>query len=152
MPREISLRITAIRETFEECGVLLCKKQEEKKTLTQWAEHLVTDEAKSWQSRVHNDSTEFYRMCKDCGCYPNIWVLHEWSNWLTPSWLPKRFDTIFYMACMQSQPLAEVEKKEMEDLTVFFKIENFFCIFIFSCFRKCNKFFQKLINESIKII
>lgn len=26
MSREISLRISAIRETFEECGILLCKK------------------------------------------------------------------------------------------------------------------------------
>lgn len=25
LPREVSLRITAIRETFEECGILLCE-------------------------------------------------------------------------------------------------------------------------------
>jgi nucleoside diphosphate-linked moiety X motif protein 19 len=29
IPREISLRICAIRETFEECGILLCKKSNE---------------------------------------------------------------------------------------------------------------------------
>lgn len=39
LPREISLRITAIRETFEECGILLCRATVEKKISSQWAEH-----------------------------------------------------------------------------------------------------------------
>ena len=30
LPREISLRISAIRETFEECGILICKKSDSK--------------------------------------------------------------------------------------------------------------------------
>lgn len=29
LPKEISLRITAIRETFEECGILICKQSRE---------------------------------------------------------------------------------------------------------------------------
>ncbi|XP_043285485.1 nucleoside diphosphate-linked moiety X motif 19 [Venturia canescens] len=114
--REISLRITAIRETFEECGILICNKPGDKGVLTDWAKHLVMDEAKSWQSRVHNDPMKFYRMCEDHQCYPNIWALHEWSNWLTPTVFAKRFDTVFFFVCMQSQPLAEFEEQEMEDL------------------------------------
>lgn len=31
LPKEVSLRITAIRETFEECGILLCKQSRDNK-------------------------------------------------------------------------------------------------------------------------
>ena len=40
LPREISLRITAIRETFEECGILLCKRSTKQGFLKEWAQHL----------------------------------------------------------------------------------------------------------------
>lgn len=35
--REISLRITAIRETFEECGILICRRED---APSGWAEHM----------------------------------------------------------------------------------------------------------------
>lgn len=39
LPREISLRITAIRETFEECGVLVCR-QKDNRTSSTWAQYV----------------------------------------------------------------------------------------------------------------
>lgn len=36
LPREISLRITAIRETFEESGILICRHKNDR-TITNWA-------------------------------------------------------------------------------------------------------------------
>lgn len=39
LPREISLRITAIRETFEEAGILICKHKDDH-TSTNWAKHV----------------------------------------------------------------------------------------------------------------
>lgn len=39
LPREISLRISAIRETFEECGILLCKKFSESTTICRKDHH-----------------------------------------------------------------------------------------------------------------
>lgn len=38
LPREISLRITAIRETFEESGILLCKKTVHEGNDSKWAQ------------------------------------------------------------------------------------------------------------------
>lgn len=38
LPREISLRIAAIRETFEECGVLVCRRKEDAPSA--WARHV----------------------------------------------------------------------------------------------------------------
>lgn len=39
LPREISLRITAIRETFEESGILICRHKDDN-TITNWAKHV----------------------------------------------------------------------------------------------------------------
>lgn len=72
-----------------------------------------------WQSKVHNDATEFLTLCEKLECYPDLWALHEWRNWLTPTTLStKRFNTIFYLACMSMIPYAEYETIEMEDLKV----------------------------------
>lgn len=124
LPREISLRITAIRETFEESGVLMCRRAAEKGTLTEWAECMVVDDMKNWQGKIHNDATQFYKMCEEVQCYPDIWALHEWSNWLTPTKFPNRFNTIFYMACTEVQPAAEFECQEMEGLKVSWQQKN----------------------------
>lgn len=39
LPRQISLRITAIRETFEESGILICRHKDDD-TVTNWAKHV----------------------------------------------------------------------------------------------------------------
>lgn len=31
---------------------------------------------------------------------PDIWSLYDWCNWLTPAGYIKRFDTAFYMCCL----------------------------------------------------
>lgn len=38
--REVSLRITAIRETFEECGILICRRDRDAGAPSGWAEHV----------------------------------------------------------------------------------------------------------------
>lgn len=117
LPREISLRITAIRETFEECGVLVCR-QKDNRTSSTWAQYvsLPKDELQIWQSKVHNNAAEFFTLCERYKCYPDLWALHEWSNWLTPTYMTKRYDTAFFLACMPTIPDAEYEAVEMQDL------------------------------------
>ncbi|XP_012522200.1 nucleoside diphosphate-linked moiety X motif 19-like [Monomorium pharaonis] len=117
--REISLRITAIRETFEECGILICRRDRDGGAHSGWAEHVAVPqgELQTWQSKVHEDATEFFNLCQRYECYPDLWALHEWRNWLTPTAVyEKRFDTAFYLACLPDVPHAEYEAKEMEDL------------------------------------
>ncbi|XP_015120579.1 nucleoside diphosphate-linked moiety X motif 19-like isoform X2 [Diachasma alloeum] len=116
LPREVSLRISAIRETFEECGVLLCRQSRKKGIWSDWAESFEF-EKKSWQERVHNEASEFYKMCEGLHCFPDVWSLHEWSNWLTPPFISgRRFDTIFFLACMPSEPDTQCEPSEVEEL------------------------------------
>ena len=119
LPREISLRITAIREAFEECGILICKNSRESAVHSDWTEHIEIpdNELHSWQTKVHNDATEFYALCENFKCYPDLWALYEWSNWLTPSYFSgRRFDTVFYLACLPVIPRTMCEITEIADL------------------------------------
>lgn len=118
LPKEISLRITAIRETFEECGILLCKQNKTDGILSQWSQSLQIskEEVQDWQHKVHDDAKEFYTLCEQFKCYPDLWSLHEWSNWLTPTYFSKRFDAIFYLACLPMMPYTNYEATEMEGM------------------------------------
>ncbi|XP_012142752.1 acyl-coenzyme A diphosphatase NUDT19 isoform X1 [Megachile rotundata] len=118
LPKEISLRITAIRETFEECGVLICKQSKESTDNFGWAQHVKISENElgRWQTKVHNDATEFYSLCENFNCYPDLWALYEWSNWLTPTYYTgRRFDTVFYLACLPNNVNSAIEATEIED-------------------------------------
>lgn len=102
IPRDLSLRITAIRETFEESGILLL---EDEKTGDLVKNVPPKSELKKWRTLVEGDSTQFYELCRELGAYPKVDELSEWSNWLTPPGiLPRRFDTAFYVAKINSLP------------------------------------------------
>lgn len=107
LPRWLSLRITAIRETFEECGILLCKKNQvdehtSKEDHSTSTSHFEIDNIDSWRSKVLSDPFQFIALCKTFSCYPDVQNLHLWSNWLTPSHLPERFDAIFFLTFMDN--------------------------------------------------
>nr|XP_026693997.1 nucleoside diphosphate-linked moiety X motif 19-like isoform X2 [Ciona intestinalis] len=115
LPNEISLRISAIRETFEETGILIAHSTHENSmsplpennwycSVIEW-DHA---EVEIWRSKVREDANEFLNLCIQNKYVPDIWALHEWSNWLTPTFMPKknskRYDTVFYKACLKSPP------------------------------------------------
>ncbi|KAI8438896.1 hypothetical protein MSG28_011228 [Choristoneura fumiferana] len=95
--RHISLRITAIRETFEELGLLLCCKQHQKDRSSPWACVLPIAD-------ISKNPSELLNLCKEYQCYPDIWALHYWSNWLTPTHFPKRFDAAFFITALEDKP------------------------------------------------
>ncbi|XP_028169850.1 nucleoside diphosphate-linked moiety X motif 19-like [Ostrinia furnacalis] len=102
--RHIALRITAIRETFEELGLLLCCREHKSKRNNLWSSAIADIDIKDWQDRVSKNPDELLNLCKEYNCYPDIWALHYWSNWLSPVHLPKRFNTAFFVAAFQSEP------------------------------------------------
>jgi len=83
-----------------------------------WSFPVPKDELVMWQSKVHDDANMFLKLCEKLQCCPDLWALHEWSNWLTPNILSSRYDTIFYLACMSFKPNAKYETNEMEGLKV----------------------------------
>ena len=122
LPPEIAFRICAIRETFEETGLLLvCRTSDVDlgKPVERWHGEVPSmaplssefDE-EEWRDRVSGDASQLQDLCLTCDVVPNIWALYEWSNWLTPVFFkvtkppskPNRFDTMFYVCSLNAEP------------------------------------------------
>lgn len=104
--------MNAIRETFEETGILLTVKKNLDNAST-------VDQ--SWRDRVHKNPSEFLRLCQVHELCPDIWSLSEWADWLTPLHLKtkSRFDTIFYAAFQENldeSKAATDDNKEVSDV------------------------------------
>ncbi|XP_062442421.1 acyl-coenzyme A diphosphatase NUDT19 [Rhea pennata] len=114
LPGEVAFRICAIRETFEEAGVLLVVPGRGPAAGRGPARPLRGErlppaaELGRWRRRVQEDPACFLQLCRHLGCVPNIWALQEWSNWLTPVGRAgrggRRYDTAFYLCCLEARP------------------------------------------------
>ncbi|XP_030622197.1 acyl-coenzyme A diphosphatase NUDT19 [Chanos chanos] len=135
IPGDVAFRICAIRETFEESGVLLVVPKKEQDSIVQrssnkneqdsnTAESPLTvlsgqwsrSEIAKWRMLVVENPSNFIKMCKELECLPNIWALHEWGNWLTPTGVygkQRRYDTAFYICCLQETPHTVQDEKEI---------------------------------------
>lgn len=106
---EVGFRIGAIREAFEECGLLIA--------LNFPFKSLDSVELAKWQGIVHQDASQFAVMFKELGGCPGIWDLHEWISWLTPAHLGgRRFDTAFFITFMEKIPKIFADNKEVVDI------------------------------------
>jgi len=80
-------RIAALRETFEECGVLSAA------GLVQ----IGTDEAQDARASIEAGRLSFLDFVRSKGIEPDLTRLTLFARWLTPPIVPKRFDTFFYL-------------------------------------------------------
>ncbi|BFF94076.1 nucleoside diphosphate-linked moiety X motif 19 [Drosophila madeirensis] len=112
--REITLRLTALRECFEEVGVLLCRSKNE---LDFGAVALPKElpDREAWQRRVHNKPSEFLKLCRELEVVPDLWALHEWSAWASPSIVRKGYATVFFMAFVDTRPSLLNEPSEVKE-------------------------------------
>ncbi|XP_051485587.1 acyl-coenzyme A diphosphatase NUDT19 [Apus apus] len=112
LPGEVAFRICAIRETFEEAGILLLvpRRAAGSGPAALLPAELLPPAAElgEWRRRVQQDPGCFLQLCRHLGCVPNIWALQEWSNWLTPVGRAgrggRRYDTAFYLCCLEERP------------------------------------------------
>lgn len=133
VPKSVELRVTAIRETFEETGILLCKisdvKDYGKKLGVEsvrgvgYDANVLTfedpEELKDWQRKIRKDPSQFMKMCEELICLPDINALVEWSDWLTPNCFGmQRYDTIFYMAVLPAAYPMYTCPQEVESASV----------------------------------
>ncbi|XP_069113283.1 acyl-coenzyme A diphosphatase NUDT19-like [Argopecten irradians] len=128
IPSELAFRICAIRETFEESGILLVRdasdprnnKSLEPVPILGTCSVSISDSVlQTWRHRVNEDANAFLKMCQELNIIPDVWSLNEWSNWLTPvimrsgeSRSKRRFDTAFYMCVLDHMPTALQDNTE----------------------------------------
>jgi 8-oxo-dGTP pyrophosphatase MutT (NUDIX family) len=93
-----ALRVAAIRETFEECGVLLARPRNSPQ-LVQSAQA-----GETFAELVERDD-----LLLACDC------LLPYAHWITPAIVPKRFDTHFFLAAAPEHQLAVHDGHESVD-------------------------------------
>ncbi|XP_034099398.2 acyl-coenzyme A diphosphatase NUDT19 [Drosophila albomicans] len=111
----LSLRLTALRETFEEMGILLCRDSKTWTNTDGYASFNEQFDRKHWQHEVHNDASKFLTLCEELDVLPDVWSLHEWCAWRTPSTFKARFQTAFYLTALKEQPNVLSEVNEVKD-------------------------------------
>lgn len=120
IPKDLSLRVTAIREMFEECGLLLCKRLNRDKvdTCGSVVNHLEIDGIDKWRRLVQKNAHNFIELCYQNKCYPDVGALQLWSNWLSPPVLKTKFDTKFFLAFIESAVNATPDGVETSQMSV----------------------------------
>lgn len=105
-PREgLGFRIAAIRETFEECGVLLACGA----TGSQLASEARAELASRWDSWRRQGALGFRALLAEVGAVPAVSQLVFCAHWITPLGLHHRFDARFFLARApeQQEPITD---------------------------------------------
>ena len=93
--------VGALRECFEECGLWLGVA----------AAQLPAGGWAGLRARLHGGAS-MARLAADHGLRLGTAALQPWSHWVTPVGLPKRFDTLFFVAQAPAGQLPEVDAGE----------------------------------------
>ncbi|MGB1253339.1 MAG: NUDIX hydrolase [Candidatus Promineifilaceae bacterium] len=91
--KTLSFQIAAIREVFEECGILLARKDGANALLN--AEQVTA--LASYREALHKNKIDMQSFVTQENLRLACDQLHLFSHWVTPEMLPKRFDTHFYL-------------------------------------------------------
>ncbi|MAI91933.1 NUDIX hydrolase [Ponticaulis sp.] len=93
---EMAVRIGGIREAFEESGLLLATLADA--APDEYVGQDICDQLAPFRSGVDRGKISFLGLIRDHGLRLNLNALQPFAHWITPEFLPKRFDTRFYVA------------------------------------------------------
>ena len=88
--------VAVVRETFEEAGLLLARREGGPDLLSGDPE----EEARFAAARlaVNAGSRRFLDLCRDEGLRLTVGDIHYFAHWITPRGAPRRYDTRFFVA------------------------------------------------------
>jgi 8-oxo-dGTP pyrophosphatase MutT (NUDIX family) len=108
----LSFRIAAIRETFEESGILLARPRGSKALVD--AKRAGGIEA-ARRAALCESKTTFLKVLSDNGMMLALDELVPYAHWITPEGMPKRFDTWFFLAAAPPAQVGAHDGKESTD-------------------------------------
>src|SRR6202048_5236869 len=108
----LSFRIAAIRETFEESGILLARPRGSNALVD--AKRAGEIEAAT-RTALCEGKTTFLKVLTDNGMVLALDELVPYAHWITPEGLPKRFDTWFFLAATPQKQVGAHDAKESTD-------------------------------------
>ncbi|HEY0649890.1 NUDIX hydrolase [Phenylobacterium sp.] len=102
-----TLRIGAIREAYEEAGILLAEGLD--------GAHFAEVCDPQVRAAVDRGETAFIDVVKDLGVRLRLDALAVFARWITPVMMPKRFDTWFYAVRAPADQVAAADGREAVD-------------------------------------
>src|SRR6266403_151319 len=108
----LGFRIAAIRETFEESGILLARPKGSKALVD--AKRAGEIEA-AHRADLNDRKITFLKVLTDNGMLVALDELVPYAHWITPEGMPKRFDTWFFLAAAPPEQVGAHDGKESTD-------------------------------------
>src|SRR5437762_1485424 len=109
---EMAFRIAAVRETFEESGILLARPKGSKALVD--AKRAAEIEA-AHRAELCDGKISFLKVLTDNGMLLALDELVPYAHWITPEGMPKRFDTWFFLAAAPPEQVGAHDGKESTD-------------------------------------
>jgi 8-oxo-dGTP pyrophosphatase MutT (NUDIX family) len=106
----LALAVAACRETFEETGVLLASDAS-----GQHCDNDLTARLQERRRAVAAQPELFAELLHTVDLYLRVERLVYWAHWITPSVVPRRFDTRFFLAPVPSDQQAVIDSTETVD-------------------------------------
>lgn len=99
----------AVRETFEECGVLLASRAD--------GTPVDADVVAAARADVVARTRTFGDVLAEAGAVLRADLLHLWARWITPIVQPRRYDTVFFTAMVPEGQAADAQTTEAVEAT-----------------------------------
>ena len=106
------VRIAAIREAFEECGLMLARVRGEGELIDS---RRLAELDRNYRHRLHEGKVAFSHVIEAEGLELACDTLVHFAHWITPEMAPKRFDTQFFIAQAPPDQLAAHDGQEIVD-------------------------------------
>ena len=103
--------LAAIRETFEEAGVLLSLNRKDQSPLDITAESV--ERFQRYRDQLNADEIDLKTIFENESLVPDVEKIHYIARWITPLGSPRRFDARFFVAKMPSLQIPMHDKKEL---------------------------------------
>jgi len=108
----LGFRIAAIRETFEESGILLARPKGSSALVHAGR---AAEIAAAHRTALNEGKISFLKVLTDNGMVLALDELVPYAHWITPEGMPKRFDTWFFLAAAPPEQLGAHDGKESTD-------------------------------------
>ena len=109
---ELKFRIAGVREAFEECGVLLARKRGQKALIAAADLKPIEDR---WRAKLAKDEASILDLVEAEDLELATELMTPYAHWITPTFVPKRFDTWFFLAEAQEDQIALHDGSESTD-------------------------------------
>lgn len=109
---ELKFRIAGVREAFEECGVLLARKRGQKALIAAADLKPIEDR---WRAKLAKDEASILDLVEAEDLELATDLMTPYAHWITPTFVPKRFDTWFFLAEAPEDQIALHDGSESTD-------------------------------------